>query len=455
MKLLSAVAKPTRVATSDNPVVGDTIDIILNDANKLTFEGTDPKVALINTNLIPFIPGNGSFVVNLSNDNFLYGPVVGDTAVCIIGHGTYTRSEFVQAIAQAINIQGSSAAADNWGVGLDIVSQIEANNIKITTTKCTLSAPFFDDDEYWGYVELPGLVVGADSINNAAGIAAGFTQRVTGGRVPKCKFCFQGKLNGVPGPGAEFNLGISRNEDAGYILVYIGDDGNWKLLVGYANNPVIVIGPAYADGDTFKLTVRGLIVTLDVNDNEVAQISIDDPTYAEWDTGLQVVLQVPPQHQLSDVLMTTVPGLGTSSYGTMTQVATSYIDWTSEALEVMVGAGSTKITGTVDNPSVILCSTPPVANNTIGNILVCLSMECGGHLSGPKTQAVRRFIYTIPNATENLFPCTVIAPFLIPIDLDLRGYTSISRLSVQFVTQVDDQAVGFTAPASITLAFIE
>ena len=452
MKLLSAVAKPTRAATIDNPVVGDTIDIILNDANKLTFEGTNPKVALINTNLIPFIPGNGSFVINLSNDGFLYGPVPGDTAACVIGHGTYTRTEFVQAIAQAINIQGSSAPAVNWGAGLDVKAQIDSGNIKITTTKCTLTTPYFDDNVYWGYFEEPGLVVGADSINNASGQDAIIYQQVTGGAIPRCKFWFEGQFNGVPvaGPNNIFEFDIARNEDGGYIAVNVRDN-TWSLTVNNQQQ----LGPAYADGDTFKVTIEGLIVTLYVNNNQVAQISTEDPTYADIDTGLQLTLRVADQHQLSDVLMTTAPVIGTPAYETMTETTTSYIDWITEALEVLVGAGSTKLTGTVDNPSVILCSTPPVANNTIGNILVCLNMECGGHLSGPKTQAVRRFIYTIPNATENLFPCTVIAPFLIPIDLDLRGYTSISRLSVQFVTQVDDQVVGFTAPASITLAFIE
>jgi len=43
----------------------------------------------------------------------------------------------------------------------------------------------------------------------------------------------------------------------------------------------------------------------------------------------------------------------------------------------------------------------------------------------------------------------------LPIDLDLRGYTSVTRMAIQFVAQVSDQAVGFTAPANITLAFLE
>ena len=456
MKLLSAVSKPTRVATADNPVVGDTIDIILNDSNKLTFEGTNPKVALINTSFVPFIPGNGDFVINGSNNTFKYGATASSAVNCTMQSGTYTRTGFVQQLASAMNIAGDDPLADEWtAVGLDIRAQIANDVVQIASTKCNLMIPYFDDFAYWltpeDYAPDPLVIVGTESINNASALPYTTFQNLTGGSVPRCRFRFEGKVSGVPGPGTTpFVLSIDRVGVGAYIILSV-DNGQWKLAIGDQES---IQGP-FNSGDQFVLIIAGLTVYLIVNANVALKMTIPDPLYADIDTGLQLNLTLDPQYQIENVLMTTNPVPASPAYGTMTQIAGSYVNWLTEPLEVMVGSGSTTITGTVAVPSIITCSTPPVANSNIGNILVCLNMECGGHLSGPKTQAVRRFIYTIPNATSNLNPCTVIAPFLLPIDLDLRGYTSVTRMAIQFVAQVSDQAVGFTAPANITLAFLE
>ena len=456
MKLLSAVAKPTRVATVDNPIVGDTIEVILNDANKLTFEGTNPQVALVNTNFIPFIPGNGDFVINGSNNIFNYGTLPTNTTPCTIPNGTYTRNSLAETIGKSINKQGGSAQADTWGNGLDVKTQIQANLLNIVTMSSPSVAPYFSEQQYWERRFFTGgTVVGIDSLNNAGADTAELAQQLNGSSIPSCKFKMSGLLNGVVNA-TEFSVAISKGDIDDYIKIGVDTDfETWYLKVGNEDE----VGPGFDDGDTFELTINGNEVQLAVQGGggqfNFGPYTIKDDDWFDVDTTKSMLVTVGVQCRVSNVRTTLKAVEGTGQYGNMNAISNSFVDWASEALEVLIGSGSRTITGTNQRPSVIACSSPAVANNSIGNVLVCLDMECGGHLSGPKTQAVRKFIYTIPLGTANLNPCTVIAPFLLPIDLDLRGYTSISRMSVQFVTQVDDQLVGFTAPASITLAFLE
>lgn len=461
MKLLSAVAKPTRAATVDNPIVGDTIEIVLNDANKLTFEGTDPKVALLNTNFIPFIPGNGTFVVNGSNNTFKYASApIANTVTCTMTNGTYTRAGFVQEIANAINSQGGSVVADQeWPEGMDVRATVNDNNLNINTKFCRNITPFFNLPEYWTPLDAiePGAVIGIDSINNASDNNVILYQNLEGSSIPRCRFTIGGTLNGAidPVPADHFDIVISKDDIPDYID--IGMDGeNWYVKVnGILDDDV----HPYADGDQFTLSIDGgrrVRVNIIGGGYDVELIyNIPAQDWIDIDTTLQLNVYVAPGYQFSQVTSTLNPVLGSPQYNNMTDLANSYIDWTSGILEVMVGSGSRTLNGTIAIPSVIACSTPLLGNNNIGNILVCLDMECGGHLSGPKTRAVRKFIYTIPAGVSNLVPCTTIAKELQPISLDLRGYMSISRISVQFVSQVTDQLVGFTAPASITLAFLE
>ena len=461
MKLLSAVAKPTRAATVNNPIVGDTIEITLNDANKLTFEGTDPKVALLNANFIPFIPGNGTFVVNGSNNTFRYAIApIANSVLCEMINGTYTRAGFVQEIAKAINYQGGSIVSlDEWPDGMDIRTTIVDNILNVNTYFCNYTTPFFNLPDYWTPVApfAPGTV-GVDFINNlGVGQTVTLSQNLRSSSIPKCKFNFEGTINGLanaPNPQERVVVSIAKDDVPDYIQFGFEGDQWFTKIAGVLNNNVFT----YTDGDEFRLTIDGggRVVLYIANIDDVELIyNIPAQDWIDIDTQLQLRVTVFPNFHLSSVKSTLNPVLGTPQYDAMTLEANSYIDWTSELLQVMVGSGSQTLDGTLAKPSVIACSTPLLGNNNIGNILVCLDMECGGHLSGPKTRAVRKFIYTIPDGVSNLVPCTTIAKELQPISLDLRGYMSISRISVQFVSQVTDQLVGFTAPASITLAFLE
>lgn len=442
-----------------NPIVGNSIEIELNDENKLTFQGTNPRVALINTSFIPYIEGNGTFVINNSNDTFKYGDNPTNDALCKIAHsadgGGYTRAELMQQIAVAINTQGDADTAANWGIGCDIRTSIENEAIKIASTKCTLYPPQFDDDAYWDKIEGPMKVYGPDSINNAGDDYAVATQRYFGGTIPRCRNAFGGTLRGVgthPVEGGtvfEYTISIAP-EDADFVSVYV-KDGHWFIKV---EDNELDCG-AYQDGDDFELQMFGPSVALIIDTVEHGRLDITNLLYAENDVGLIGTVYVYEQHQISNVAMTILPAEGTQYYEEMTEVTTSWVNWGSTALEIMVGSGSSSIFGTTGSPSIILGSSAPLANSGIGNVLVCLNLECGGLLSGPKTKAVRKFIYTIPNVSGNLTPCTVIAPFLIPIDLNIYGFESISRIRVEFVAQITDQVIGFTAPASITLGFIE
>ena len=467
MRLLSAVSIPNKTPTNDNPIVSDGIDIILPDEQKVTLKGPKPKICFINSSFIPYVAGNGVFTINGGNKNFSIGRNALETFDCVIPLPTapkvsYSLPELTDAIVAGINNVDSrgNAALNNWAAGLDVNCTIANGQVQLITTACTLHAPEFDDPNCFDRVGGDEFtVIGVDSINNAGLDTALLYQNYANGSFPRCTGTISGLVQGdghtLNGDGftvTSFSVSIAAQQDGGYIELQVYD-GQWLLNLV---NETTEIGP-YNSGDTFTLRMAGRYIGLAINDIDVGDFEIPTQyiTYRAAPTGLTTIFEVAGGHQVSAVEMTTLPNLSSIYYGAMTNPTTSYIDWTTEALEVMIGSSARTLTGTAAGPSVISCVNDPVANTGLGNILVCVDMDIGGHISGPVSGAKHNFIYTISKTNGNLQPVEVVAPVLLPIDLGIYGFKSISRIKVTYVVQATNQLVGFASPVSITLGFID